>query len=190
MIEKKLNDKIEDTVAGAMVQKALYETPEDIKQPTQEQQLVEGFQDNPILQPPDAPPSTEPEPIQVAGLGSIMSALAKRTAEAEKKVVPGIPDEPVQEIGGQLIIRTDQAEVDDINRALGGNYIKGLNLPNIKGLGPEGIDAAAYLQNLKNINEDFVRKLEKRMACMEELIPTKLNVFFLIYTKVIHIILD
>ena len=46
MIEKKLNDKIEDTVAGAMVQKALYETPEDIKQPTQEQQLVEGFQDN------------------------------------------------------------------------------------------------------------------------------------------------
>ena len=155
MIEKKLNDKIEDTVAGAMVQKALYETPEDIKQPTQEQQLVEGFQDNPILQPPDAPPSTEPEPIQVAGLGSIMSALAKRTAEAEKKVVPGIPDEPVQEIGGQLIIRTDQAEVDDINRALGGNYIKGLNLPNIKGLGPEGIDAAAYLQNLKNINEEL-----------------------------------
>lgn len=136
-----------------MVQEALYETPEDIKQPTQEQQLVEGFQDNPILQPPDAPPSEDPKPIQVAGLGTVIRGLAKRTAEAEKRVVPGIPDEPVQEIGGQLIIRADQAEVDDINRALGGDYTKGLNFPNIENLGPEGIDAAAYLQNLKNVNE-------------------------------------
>lgn len=155
MIEKKLNDKIEDTVAGAMVQEALYETPEDLKQPTQEQQFVEAVEDNPILQAPGAPPAQEPEPLQVAGLGTIVRSLAKRTAEAEKKVVPGIPDKPVQEIGGQLIIRADQAEVDDINRALGGDYTKGLNFPNIQGLGPEGIDAAAYLQNLKNVNEQL-----------------------------------
>lgn len=156
MIEKKLNEKIEDTVASALEQDAKFESV-DLVENEQPQVIATDPQfSETVMQPEADPPSADVDGMKVAGLGTkILKGLAERTAEAETRVVSPIPDEPVQEIGGSLIIREDQANVDEINRALGGDYTKGLNLPNIDNIGLDEIDGASYLQNLKNINEEL-----------------------------------
>ncbi len=162
MIEKKLNDKIEDTVAGAITQEALFAEPEPSEVDQPEILAADPVTDNPIMEPEQSPAALKPEDVQVAGLGTkIIQGLAKRTKEAEKRVVAPIADEAVQEIGGQLVIREDQANIDAINRGLGGNYVKGLNLPNIQNMNLESPDVGAYLQNLKNLNANLFEQARR-----------------------------
>jgi len=156
MIEKKLNDKIEDTVVSALEQEATFESVDPVENEQPQVIATDPQVSESVMQPEADPPSADVDGMQVAGLGTkILKGLAERTAEAEKKVVSPIPDEPVQDIGGQLVIREDQTNVDEINRALGGDYVKGLNLPNIEGMGLDEIDGASYLQNLKNLNAEL-----------------------------------
>ena len=114
MIEKKLNDKIEDTVAGAITQEALFEDA--------------GIDPVPES-PPPAPPvfAEDPNPaigeaVEVAGLGSIarsaLDGLKKRTTEAERRVTMEVGEPPaIQQVGTSLVIReADPDEVKAINQ--------------------------------------------------------------------------
>lgn len=163
MIEKKLNDKIESTVAAAEIDNAKFSQP----QPESEQlkaDLEVIYDQDPLevaekMQAPSIQEPEKPEPIQVAGLGSAFkglgSALGKRVEEAEKRVLPPLPDEPVQQVGSSLIIReASPEEVDSINRALGGEYTKGINFPQIADNLGEA-DLGQYLSRLKDANQQL-----------------------------------
>lgn len=156
MIQEKLNEKIDETVASTQLDQALNEPAEDS---TINVEPVTGDAiDTPTSDvfSTDVPSISEPEPLQVAGkFGALKSVISKRVAEAEKKVVPPIPDEPVQQIGGQTVIReaTDE-ELTALDQAIGGTYTKGINFPQIAE-GMEDFDLADYAAKLKDANSEL-----------------------------------
>ena len=158
MIEKKLNDKIEDTVAGAITQEALFEDAGIDPVPESEQPAPE------ILAADPNPPIGEA--VEVAGLGNIarsaLDGLKKRTTEAERRVTMGMGEPPaVQEIGTSLVIReADPDEVQAINQQLGGTYTKGLNYPDIfQSTGD--FDAAQYMAQFKDANSELFEQARR-----------------------------
>ena len=158
MIEKKLNDKIEDTVAGAITQEALFEDAG-----------IDPVPESPEPAPPVFAEDPNPaigEAVEVAGLGSIarsaLDGLKKRTAEAERRVTMGMGEPPpVQEIGTALVIReADPDEVQAINQQLGGTYTKGLNYPDIfESTGD--FDAAQYMAQFKDANAELFEQARR-----------------------------
>lgn len=168
MISKELEKKVDETVSGAITQEALFANPEPAAVETPDIIAESSVGEQGILEAEEVSPA--PEPIEVAGLGGLAGIgekISKRVQEAESRVVSPIKDEPVQEIGGQLVIREDQANVDELNRVLGGDYTKGLNFPKIEGLGP--IDAEQYTQNLKNLNADLFEQQRRGTLSMEKI---------------------
>ena len=171
MINKELEKKVEQTIVGATTQEALFADPEPAAVETPEIIAEETLGEQDIFAPDPAGPAPEPEDVQVAGLGglaNIGAKISKRVKEAESRVVAPIKDEPIQEVGGQLVIREDQANVDEINQALGGDYTKGLNFPKIEGLGGD-LDVGAYLQNIKNLNADLFEQARRGTLNMERI---------------------
>lgn len=107
-------------------------------------------------------PEIDPEGVQVAGLkDDIVTGIAKRVAAAEKKVIPPLPDKPVQDIGGRLIVReASPEEVADFNRAAGGEYTKGINFPQIaENLGD--FDLGQYIDQIKTSNAELFEKARR-----------------------------
>jgi len=167
MIEKKLNDKIEDTVVSALQTEMTSVDPainppvdEKIKR---EEQITEPYQPS-ILEPTE--PVANSEPVEVAGLSSavtgIVEGLSKRTKEAEKRVTMEAKEPPpVRQVEQTLIISpADPDEVKKINEQLGGQYTKGLNYPSI--LESTGdFDAADYLAKFKDANKALFEKARR-----------------------------
>jgi hypothetical protein len=125
------------------------------------------IEEQPVVAPSDLGVSDETEQleiegVQVAGIGDVVTGvtkkLARRVGEAEKRGLPPLKDEPIQEIGGVTIVReaTDE-EVRAINDAFGGEYTKGINFPAIaEGIGEQ--DMADYLARLKDANAELFEK--------------------------------
>ena len=152
-ITARINEMVDEREAEAVVQEAAMVNPPpaaDIldAQPPEDLTQVE-------------PPITEdlqPE-IQKVGFTKWIQKqsekVATRVTEAEKKVLPGLPDEPIQDIGGMTIIReADPDEIRAINEAIGGEYVKGINLPAIAAADGT-VNLAEYLAKLKDANKDL-----------------------------------
>lgn len=114
----------------------------------------------------DAPPADEViEPVKVAGMKDVVEAIAakigKRTAEAEKRTQPKVPDVPVQMVGKTVLVReATDAEIGRLSTVFGKNYTKGINFPNVAEAAGD-IDLATYLQQLKNANKDLFEKARR-----------------------------
>jgi len=103
--------------------------------------------------------TTEAEPVQVAAIDDVFALggkiFSKRVKEAEKRMTPGVPAEPVQTIGGATVVRqADPADIAALDEILGGDYTKGLNLPAIMTASGD-FDLAGYMQQVKNLNKDL-----------------------------------
>jgi len=174
MIEKKLTDKIEDTVAGAITQEALFADPAQEEPPAPAVITEDPSADNPVLQQDEAVPvpDVKEEGVQVAGIVSGAATwMSKRALEAEKRSGYELPEKAVQELGGRLVIREAPEEVVGMaNAFLQGDYVKGINLPDISNLGPEGLDYGQYLQNLKNVNRELFEQSRRGTLNMDELL--------------------
>ncbi len=111
----------------------------------------------------------EPEPIQVAGLKDVIVGVAKRMSDAEKKVVPPIPDEPVQQIGGSMVVReASTEEVAELADAIGGEYTKGLNVVRI-GDNIDGYDVGDHLAKVKDANAGLFEAQRRGVLNIEKL---------------------
>ncbi len=100
----------------------------------------------------------EPESVQVAGLKDVVVGLAR---EAQKRTGQAIPDEPVQEIAGRVVIKeATEEDVTAINEALGGQYAKGLNFPQIAAEMGD-FDLADYYARVKDANEELFEKARR-----------------------------
>lgn len=177
MIEKKLQDKIEDTIASAIVEEAKHPETVDpnpdlsdalndaLNEPPQGASVVPG--DNIFDNP--APSVAEPEPLQVAGIGRVVSKIVEAGSEAEKRVVQPIPDKPVQQIGGTTVVReaTDE-ELMILDQAIGGTYAKGINFPKIAE-GIEDFDLAEYLDRLKSANSELFENARRGTLNFDQL---------------------
>ena len=169
MIEKKLNDKIEDTVAAAELHNATFaepESPEPVMQTSLDSALAEPV--TTALSTED-PSVAEPEPIQVAGLGGVAKALQKATAAAEKRVLPPIGDEPIQKVGGSLLVReASDDEVQALATVTGEGYKKGINFPRIVD-NLEGYDLEDHLARLMEANKELFKRAKRGILNIDAL---------------------
>lgn len=183
-----LEEKTEEMVAGAQAK----QEATSILQEEQAEQNYDLFADEPVAQETELEPDPqvqealvagmeraqtdtgELESVEVASAGAfkkfIVEPLAKRVAEAEKKVVPGLPDEPIQEIGGRFVIREmPEEEVATINNAMGGDYVKSLNLPAIsEGMGDA--DMADWFDKFKSANAELIEDARRGTLNLDALI--------------------
>jgi len=144
------------------------EEPQFASDPGVQEALVSGMEAR-----QDAP-DVSAEEVQVAGLGDIVRAgakyLSERATEAERVVTPGLPDVPIQERGGRLLIRQmPEEEIDDINRAMGGDYVKGINLPEIYA-GMDDQEMADWFGQLKSANADLFEDARRGTLNIDALI--------------------
>jgi hypothetical protein len=109
-----------------------------------------------ILDTPQATEVLSPDqPIQTAGLvDRLVTRMSRRAAEAEKRVLPALPDNPVQQVGDKILIRgLEQDEIDKLSKVLP-DYKKGINFPRIaEEIGD--INLSLYYERLKNANADL-----------------------------------
>jgi len=111
---KQLEEKIEETAAAAQIASANFEAIPEVE-PIPEAEPAP-------MADPEIVPVDQPEPIQVAGIKDIIKpvgeAVIKRVEEAEKRVLPRMGAEPVEEVGGRLLIReADPSEVQAFSEA-------------------------------------------------------------------------
>ncbi len=179
MIEKKLNDKIEDTVAVAL--------KEELEQPPVLEPVVDPVSVTDTGEPikeeinPEyleaSPPMPEPK-IEVAGLGGIAelgAKLSKRVDEAERRVTPGLTGDLVQEQRGVIFVRGYTAEESEaITSALGGEYTKSLDFPAILDASGQ-FDAAAYMAKFKDANRELIENARRGTIPMERVIEYALS---------------
>lgn len=162
LLEEKTDEMIASTeakdVAAEQKTMDLFEHEPDTPQEMTTEETVSVIQEG----MEQAPSVDDPENIQVAAAtGPIINYLKKRTREAEVNLGKKLPDEPVQEIGGRLIIKeAAQEDVDAISQALGGQYVKGLNFPQISEQMGE-FDLADYTARLKDANEELFEKARR-----------------------------
>jgi len=172
MIRDKINERIEETVAGALETEAL-NTNDRINPPANERQQREELNDTADVAEPvedsvfateDTPES--PEPMRVAGIGTALRGLRqgarRRVTEAEKRATMTTAEPPpVQEVGDTLVITpADPDEVARINDQLGGEYTSGLNMPEI--LRTTGdFDAAEYMSRFKDANAELFEQARR-----------------------------
>jgi len=168
MIGKPLEDKVNKTIASALEteeQKAKSAVDPAIEKSQEEEELEElpttgqELEDSLAL-PEETRPQPEPEPVRVAGFGTALrqlgKAAARRTTEAERRVTMSTSEPPpVQEVGNTLqITPADPAEIKRINQQLGGEYTKGLNMPEILRVSGD-FDAADYMSRFKDANAEL-----------------------------------
>jgi len=168
MIGKPLEDKVNKTIASALEteeQKAKSAVDPAIEKSQEEEELEElpttgqELEDSLAL-PEETRPQPEPEPVRVAGFGTALrqlgKAAARRTTEAERRVTMSTSEPPpVQEVGNTLqITPADPDEIKRINQQLGGEYTKGLNMPEILRVSGD-FDAADYMSRFKDANAEL-----------------------------------
>lgn len=168
MIGKPLEDKVNKTISSALEaeeQKAKSAVDPATKK-SQEQEDLEGLPtareqlEESLGLPEETRPQAEPEPVRVAGFGTALrqlgKATARRTTEAERRVTMSTNEPPpVQEVGNTLqITPADPDEIKRINQQLGGEYTKGLNMPEILRVSGD-FDAADYMSRFKDANAEL-----------------------------------
>ena len=177
MINDKIQEKVEKTVVGALEAEAL-NTNDQINPP-----IDNAIQQDKLVQPAESPeeelvgslfdeediapmPDPEAEPVQVAGLGSVLRGAArqvgKRVTEAEERVAMQSPNvQAVEEVGDTLVIApADPDDVKRLNEQLGGEYTTGLNMPEI--LRTTGdFDAAEYMERFKDANSELFEQARR-----------------------------
>jgi hypothetical protein len=122
-----------------------------------------------LLDEPEIVETQEPEPIKVAGLKDVVVGVAKRMSEAEKKVVPPIPDKPVQQIGASMVVReATPEEVAELAEAIGGEYTKGINVVRI-GDNIDAYDVGEHLAKVKDANSGLFEAQRRGVLNMEKL---------------------
>jgi hypothetical protein len=122
-----------------------------------------------LLGEPEIVETQEPEPIEVAGLKDVVVGVAKRMSEAEKKVVPPIPDKPVQQIGASMVVReATPEEVAELAGAIGGEYTKGINVVRI-GDNIDAYDVGEHLAKVKDANSGLFEAQRRGVLNMEKL---------------------
>lgn len=110
-------------------------------------------------------PVEEPGPIQLAGIGDLVTGVAKKVGErvkqAEEAVLPKYPDKPIQEVDGQIIVRpATEDEMKTVELLTGGTYKKGINFPKIaENLGE--FEMADYMAKLKDANKELFEKARR-----------------------------
>ena len=161
LLEEKTDEMIASTeakdIAAEQKSMGLFEHEPDTPQEMTTEETVSVIQEG----MEQAPSVDDPENIEVAATGPIINYLKKRTRQAEVNLDKKLPDEPVQEIGGRLIIKeAAQEDVDAISQALGGQYVKGLNFPQISEQMGE-FDLADYTARLKDANEELFEKARR-----------------------------
>ena len=179
MIGKPLENKLNKTISSALEteeQKAKSAVDPAIEQ-SQKEEAQEGLP-NTVAEleeslglPEETRPQPEPEPVRVAGFGSVLRNIGKataetaaeageatvqRTREAERRVTMSTDQPPpVQEVGGALqITPADPDEIKRINKQLGGEYTTGLNMPEILRVSGD-FDAAEYMERFKDANAEL-----------------------------------
>lgn len=153
MIEQKLQDKIEDVAAVALQENL---------------ELTEPAADNPepvsiaLQSEPEVLVAPDDEPVQVAGIaGAAKKIVSERLKQAEEQSIPKLPDQPIIEIGDEIIIRqVDPAEIKAIEDAFGGKYTKSLDFPAIIG-NMEDFDVQEWMEKFKDANSELI-ELQRR----------------------------
>lgn len=150
-ITARVNEMVDEKVAKETVQEAVFREPTPDVAPEMEQpQIID-----PVLKPEE---NQMPKLMEVGGKTDFITKgaewLAKRTAQAEKKVLPPLPDEPIQRLGSSIIIKpASDEEIKAINEALGGEFLDGVNLPEIA-MGDDLPTHAEYLARVKDANAE------------------------------------
>ena len=180
-----LEEKTDEMVAGAQAK----QEATSIIQEEQAEQNYDLFADEPVVEETALEPdpqvqealiagmdrgqaeSGEPEGVQVASIaGKVGRFLGERVAKAEKTVIPGLADEPIQEIGGRFVIREmPEDEIENINAAMGGDYIKSLNLPAISE-GMSDADMADWFAQFKTANAELIEDARRGTLNIEALV--------------------
>lgn len=180
-----LEEKTDEMVAGAQAK----QEATSIIQEEQAEQNYDLFADEPVVEETALEPdpqvqealiagmdrgqaeSGEPKGVQVASIaGKVGRFFGERVAKAEKTVIPGLADEPIQEIGGRFVIREmPEDEIENINAAMGGDYIKSLNLPAIsEGMGDA--DMADWFAQFKTANAELIEDARRGTLNIEALV--------------------
>lgn len=150
-LSDKIDERVEDTVAKSVVNEAKFVVPEEVQQPVEEPAATPNKEE--LLTAIDAAQPSPEGPVQVAGLKDVFMTIGKRVGKAEEKVLPPISDEPVQRMGGQVVIReASPEEIEEFTAVLGGEYTKGLNLPRIAD-NLDDYDMADHLARVKDANK-------------------------------------
>ena len=159
-------DSIEQRIDQLSTQEELNDT--QFEQPVD----LDSAEPNPyegLLGEPEIVETQEPEPIEVAGLKDVVVGVAKRMSEAERKVVPPIPDKPVQQIGASMVVReATSEEVAELAGAIGGQYTKGLNVVRI-GDNIDAYDVGEHLARVKDANSGLFETQRRGVLNMEKL---------------------
>lgn len=194
MIRDKITNRVEDTIASALESEArnvtpqtnppvdealkqeeLVSPPEETTRPEEEQGSLKNIGEVLFGDDQNVTADSEPEGIRVAGIGGMAKqaaeALSKRTDEATKRVrMESPPTEAVQRVeGGLLISPADPEEVELINQQLGGEYTKGLNMPQILRATGE-FDAAEYLEQFKDANKQLFEKARRGTISFDKML--------------------
>ena len=110
MISKELEKKVDETVASTIVNQEINQPATDlVADPgvpnSTDQALVEQLETpvDPLQDPPSIVEAPD-EPIQVAGLGSLVTKLKEATKAAESRVLPPLPDRPVIQLSEGLLV--------------------------------------------------------------------------------------
>lgn len=182
MIREEIEKRVETTVVDALEQEAKHTNPE-INPPVEEklrQQQIEASgrgEEDPLLNlaEPEQQDVPDPEPVQVAGIGSIIrnvgEAVGRRVEEAETRVrMETAEPTPVREVGDTLMISpADPDDVKQINEQLGGEYTSGLNIPNILESSGE-FDAAQYVSQFKDANQELFEQARRGTISFDQML--------------------
>lgn len=185
MIRDKLTERVEDTVVAALDNELRNVDPQK-NPPVEEALKQEELQPPPAEIEPDGKQDgslaslgqavfgeednitadSEFEPVRVAGPGGMArraaEALSRRTEQAKRNVQMQTPTtRPVQQTDEGIIISpADPEEIARINEQLGGEYTKGLNMPQILRSTGE-FDAAEYLERFKDANQELFEQARR-----------------------------
>lgn len=166
---QELEQKIEQTIADEQQHEMQFEGQPDVvaEEPLTSEGVVGAIQQG---MEQAAVAIDDPQSIEVAGLKDIPIVLGKATQEAMKRTGKAIPDEPVQTIGGRVVIK--EATPDDvaaINEALGGQYAKGLNFPRIAEQAGD-FNLSTYMAQIKDVNSELFEKARRGTISFETLL--------------------
>lgn len=161
---------LDEMQEAAGVQAALF--PDAPAEETVQPEIAPEAQE--ILEVGGPLPADEGEPVQVAGLMDVVtdlgSKVTKRIAEAEKRVIPGVPPEDIQQVGERVVVRqADPADIAALDEIIEGDYTAGLNLPAIMTASGE-FDLAGYMQQVKNLNSDLFERARRGTLNYESLL--------------------
>lgn len=166
-------EKIDEMADQADLNDALMTEPQPIEPSAEEQVNRESNIIDNVLAASQVSAVDDPDVVQVAGLGDIVTGVAKgfskRVGEAEKNVLPPLPDEPVRKVGTSTVIRqATEQEVTALEEATGGQWTKGINFPAISE-GLNDYDLAEHLAKLKDANKDLFESARRGTITFDEL---------------------